>query len=515
MNNPEISVLMSVYNGEKYLKEAIKSVLTQTFEDFEFLIINDGSTDKSEDIIESFKDSRIRLINNEKNEGLIFSLNKGLKIAMGKYIARLDCDDISLPQRLEKQYRFLEKNSEISLLGSWAELINENGSKIGTRKELPLDYYSIKFHLFYGNPLMHSSIFFRKEIIGKLEGYDEKYKYAEDYELYTRLVKKYKIINLPEVLIKFRIHNKSIGQVSETKKIQEETCQKIIFNYINYYYKLKWNDFKIFYNVIRNKHPKFRNFLKILLISKKIYKSFIKKEGLDKKELKKIQKLRNELLIRYLVKFIKRNSIFYTLGKFFYFIFFKKRLILNYFFLRYKKDIKLHLGSRNKKIKNYINVDSELLPNVDLVCNIKNLKYFFRKNSISHIYISHTLEHFSHEEVKKVLKLCYDLLCKQGELRLSVPDMDKIVKIYYKNWKHFQTPGNSPWIGLIWGEQLTKYDYHKTGFNFNWMKYLLEQIGFKSIEKYDARFFLEDSESDASLNEAFGELISLNIIAKK
>ena len=111
MSKPLVSVLMAVYNGEKYLLEAIESILNQTYTNFEFLIINDGSTDSTEEIILSYSDQRIRYIKNEQNLKLIASLNKGLDLAKGKYIARMDADDISLPDRLEKQVNFLERNS--------------------------------------------------------------------------------------------------------------------------------------------------------------------------------------------------------------------------------------------------------------------------------------------------------------------------------------------------------------------------------------------------------------------
>ena len=118
MNEPMVTVLMAVYNGEKFLKEAMESILTQTFTDFEFLIINDGSTDNSVKIIEEFNDPRIRLIHNEKNLKLIASLNKGISLAKGKYIARMDCDDISMPYRLEKEVDFLENSLEYGLVGT-------------------------------------------------------------------------------------------------------------------------------------------------------------------------------------------------------------------------------------------------------------------------------------------------------------------------------------------------------------------------------------------------------------
>lgn len=193
------------------------------------------------------------------------------------------------------------------------------------------------------------------------------------------------------------------------------------------------------------------------------------------------------------------------------------RILWNYLCLRFKKDLKLHIGSGDIRIGDYINVDSLLSPNVDLMINIKNLKYFVRKNSVAKIYGSHILEHFSHKEVKKVIEDCYQLLKKGGELRISVPDMDKIIKIYAKNWRHFQTVPNSPWVGLIWGGQLTRYDYHKTGFNFCWMKYLLQQVGFQDIKEYDPMEFLSKyNVKDASLaDKPFGELISLNVVARK
>ena len=126
MKNPKVAVLMSVYNGEKYLREAINSILSQTFNDFEFLIINDGSTDGTADILKSYTDSRIKIINNEKNIGLTKSLNKGLKIAKGEYIARQDADDISMPERLKEEVAFLEIHKDYAVVGTFVKILNEN-----------------------------------------------------------------------------------------------------------------------------------------------------------------------------------------------------------------------------------------------------------------------------------------------------------------------------------------------------------------------------------------------------
>ncbi|MDD4353774.1 MAG: glycosyltransferase family A protein, partial [Candidatus Nanoarchaeia archaeon] len=133
MKNHRISVIMSAYNTERYIAEAIESILNQTFKDFEFIIIDDGSTDDSLKIIKRYvkKDRRIKLIHNKKNIGLTKSLNKGLKIAKGQYIARMDADDISLPQRFQIQYDFLEKNKDIFLIGTTAFLIDDKGDRLG------------------------------------------------------------------------------------------------------------------------------------------------------------------------------------------------------------------------------------------------------------------------------------------------------------------------------------------------------------------------------------------------
>lgn len=133
------------------------------------------------------------------------------------------------------------------------------------------------------------------------------------------------------------------------------------------------------------------------------------------------------------------------------------------------------------------------------------------------IYASHIFEHFSEKEVKKIFKTCFNLLQAGGELKISVPDIDKIVKIYQKNWDHFQAKGNSPWIGLIYGGQTTKYDFHKTGFNKNWLTLLLEEAGFSEFKEYDAiKFTNKNNIHDCSLaQKPFGEFVSLNLTAFK
>jgi len=209
MNSPQISVVMSVYNGEKYLKEAVDSILNQTFRDFEFIVINDGSADGSLEILKEYerKDIRVRIISRE-NKGLVNSLNEGVSISKGEYIARMDTDDVSTTERLEKQIRFMKENNLV-LCGSWATGINEKGETVSR-----LDYTpgpkGIRFYSLIHNPFIHPSVMFRKEIFEKVGGYKENFKYIEDYELWTRIVFKYKTSNIKESLIKYRIHSEQI-----------------------------------------------------------------------------------------------------------------------------------------------------------------------------------------------------------------------------------------------------------------------------------------------------------------
>jgi glycosyltransferase involved in cell wall biosynthesis len=221
LDNPEISVIMSVYNGEKYLRDAIESILNQTFTDFEFIIVNDGSTDTSFEIIKSYNDERIKIINNEKNIGLTKSLNKALKVARGEYIARQDADDISLPNRFEEQLKYLEKHPEVALLGTSVSHIEENGKITG--KNILLANPSIDDFL-KDNLFKHGSTMFKKEIVNKLGGYNDLFKYAQDYELWLRIAKHFEVRGLAQLLYKIRSHNEKIGITN----IEESTLYRLL-----------------------------------------------------------------------------------------------------------------------------------------------------------------------------------------------------------------------------------------------------------------------------------------------
>lgn len=205
-NTPLVSVIMSVYNAEKYLAQAIDSILQQTFQNFEFIIIDDGSIDSSLDIIKDYrkKDERIIVIENKKNCGLGFSLNRGIKIAKGKYIARQDADDISFNNRLEIQYNFMEDNQEIDLLGCDNYLIDINGELF--RKNSMKNFEAIKILKKRLKIFSHGTAFMKSDTLKKLGGYNEDLYYAQDRDLWCRYVlneKKIARIRLP--LYKFRI----------------------------------------------------------------------------------------------------------------------------------------------------------------------------------------------------------------------------------------------------------------------------------------------------------------------
>ena len=200
--NPHVSVVMSVYNAEEYLAEAIEGILNQTYDTFEFIIINDGSTDKSLVVMKKFaaKDKRIRVVD-QPNKGLVVSLNRGLKLARGKYVARQDADDISDKNRLEEQYRFLEANPEVGMLGSNYYVIDSFGNKL-FHTDVFTHPEDLKLAEILFNQFGHGSVMLRKTTLDKTGGYRKCI--AEDFDLWTRINRVAKIANLKEPLYMWR-----------------------------------------------------------------------------------------------------------------------------------------------------------------------------------------------------------------------------------------------------------------------------------------------------------------------
>lgn len=188
MSRPMISVLMPAYNCAKYLPQSIESILGQTFTDFEFIIINDGSTDDTESVILSYGDPRIVYLKNEKNAGLVFTLNRALQEVEGKYVARMDGDDISLPDRFEKQFMFMERNRDIDVLATFVDLIDENGHKTGHWAEdiQHADANSIRKFLVKNNCIAHPTVMVKSEVLLKYRYYVQQ-ALSEDYDLWLRI----------------------------------------------------------------------------------------------------------------------------------------------------------------------------------------------------------------------------------------------------------------------------------------------------------------------------------------
>jgi len=208
MKNPKVTVLMSVYNGEKYLNEAIDSILGQTFKDFEFLIINDGSIDRTVEILQSYDDPRIRIINNKKNIGLTKSLNKGLSMARGEYIARQDADDISLPNRLQMQVDFMDSHQEVGICGTWAKILKKHKKSI---QRVPTSFEDIKAFLLFKCVMVHSSVIMRLSMLNEYNlYYNNDFFTSQDFELWQRCSLYFPIRNISEALVIHRIHPGSI-----------------------------------------------------------------------------------------------------------------------------------------------------------------------------------------------------------------------------------------------------------------------------------------------------------------
>jgi len=228
MREPMISVIMPVYNGEKYLPEAIESILNQTYKNFEFIIINDGSTDRTEEIILSYKDDRIIYVKNEKNLQIVESLNKGINLAKGKYIARMDADDISLPKRLEKQIEFMEKNTHVGVCGTWMKTFGEKNEVW----KMPISHDEIVVSMLFNSCIMHPTAVIRTKVLKENNlYYDQKYNKVEDYELWTRLVKYTQFANIPEILLKYRIFENDSSRKSY-KEQQKKLSNLVRQNYL-------------------------------------------------------------------------------------------------------------------------------------------------------------------------------------------------------------------------------------------------------------------------------------------
>lgn len=202
METPQVAVIMSVYNGQEFLAECIESILVQTFADFEFIIVDDASTDNTLSIIKSYaeKDQRIRYLKNDVNAERSFSRNRAASMATADLIAVMDADDVALPDRLEKQITFMQTHEDVAVLGGAMEG-HEN------RQHFSVPFERLPAKLLFNSVIYHPTCMFRKTAFQQVGGYDEDYPLAEDYSLWVRLVQKgHALANIPDVLVRYRIH---------------------------------------------------------------------------------------------------------------------------------------------------------------------------------------------------------------------------------------------------------------------------------------------------------------------
>lgn len=214
-NNDLVTVLLPVFNAEKYLKYSIESILSQSYKNFLLLIINDGSTDKSQNIINQYHDKRIKTLHFNQNIGLIRALNVGLDNSKGKYIIRMDADDISDNNRIEEQVKFMDSNPDIGVSGCGSRTFGENVNSWDT--VYPSAHEEIKVKLTHNTSLSHPTVIFNKNLLGSTR-YNVNFKHIEDYELWVRTIDKFKFGNLNKILLSYRIHENQISSVHRDRQ---------------------------------------------------------------------------------------------------------------------------------------------------------------------------------------------------------------------------------------------------------------------------------------------------------
>lgn len=262
--NPVVTVLMTAFNAEDYIGEAIKSILNQTFKNFELLIVDDGSADSTYTKIMEFSDDRIRVIRNEKNEGIMESANIGLAHSRGKYIARIDADYIAVPSRLDRQVTFMEANPEVGLCGSFVETF---GSDVCIYRP-PTSDNEICVNLLFGNCIVHSSVIMRHSVLVQYQLF-YRLPLAEDYDLWCQMSRVTQVHNIPEVLVRYRKHDE---QVTSTNFLQvKEFANEAIVDHLNTFfgYILSLDDLKLLHVVLIEPEAE-PSYAKILHVIKKL-----------------------------------------------------------------------------------------------------------------------------------------------------------------------------------------------------------------------------------------------------
>lgn len=207
---PRVSVVMAVHDGERYVAEAVDSVLGQRFRDLELVVVDDGSTDRTAEIVRTRVDPRLRIVSNERNLGLSRSLNIGIAEARGEFIARLDADDVATPDRLMRQVEFMDANADVALVGSWYHEMAADGTHASPVR-LPTRHWDLRWQLCFHCPFAHSAVLWRRRIVAEqVGGYDERLVYSLDLDLWLRIAGALRVANVPEYLVRIRSHAESM-----------------------------------------------------------------------------------------------------------------------------------------------------------------------------------------------------------------------------------------------------------------------------------------------------------------
>lgn len=280
MNFPFISIIMLVYNTDKYLQDSINSILAQSYSNFELIIANDGSTDNSKEIILSYRDNRIRYIENQSNQGIVKTRNECIKRAGGKYIAVLDSDDLSLKNRLELQVNFLEKHLEYGMCGTFYKVIDASGH-IKHFVKLPESNFDIHTFLIFGNCICHSSVLMRTKLAKEFY-YSSEIPLGEDFDLWYRISQIVKIANIPEFVTLYRVHGKNIS-IEKYHQMISYLCKLNACKLSDNNISLSNDELLIYTNLLYLNYSFFKTIQKIIELDK-----LLKKLTLEFKERKEL-----------------------------------------------------------------------------------------------------------------------------------------------------------------------------------------------------------------------------------
>ncbi len=294
---------MAAFNEEKYIASAVDSILRQTYEDFELIVVNDGSQDNTLKILESIADDRVKIISNAKNMGLAQSLNIGISQSQGCYIARQDADDLSLPTRLQKQFDYLQQHRKVAVVGTAAKIIFEDGS---VHSRFPLESPTFADLLKSGR-FVHGSVMMRKDALEKVGYYNGIFRHAQDYDLWLRITKEFPMANLQELLYVFRMEGRPLKRLLPTTlyrllarnlalgRVDDRALEKIQDEGIKFYYDFLPKEDKIFYHEkVQRQYMKYNYFQNAL----EHHRQLIELQGLNLRLIKWFLKINLFLLFK-------------------------------------------------------------------------------------------------------------------------------------------------------------------------------------------------------------------------